>query len=55
MHTIIIPAIKATDAITWATRYSKKDYDVRISFVDSKYVFEFEDEKDATIFALKWK
>ena len=55
MHKINISATHASDAITWATKHAKKGFDLQFSFVDSRYTFEFNDSKEATIFALKWK
>ena len=55
MYKINISADHASEAITWACKHAKDNYDLEFNFVNSRYTFEFNDAKIATIFALKWK
>jgi hypothetical protein len=56
MTKILIDVNHASDAIRWAVTHfgSGNNFTVQHDFPSSKYRFEFDDDNQATMFALKW-
>ena len=56
MTKILIDVNHASDAIRWAVTHfgSGNNFTVQHDFPSSKYRFEFDDDRQATMFALKW-
>jgi hypothetical protein len=56
MTKILIDTNRASEAISWAVAHfgNGNNFTVQHDFPSSKYRFEFDDDRQATMFALKW-
>jgi hypothetical protein len=46
--------VSTHDAILWASKQFGSNFNVHHEFPGKKWRFEFNDSKEATLFALKW-
>lgn len=54
MTKILIDAKLASDAIVWACKNFGSAFNVHHDFPSEKYRFEFDNDSQASMFALKW-